>query len=568
MRTTFLSLLLTLLLGTISFADTPILKGESRFHSSRSRHGMVVAGEELAARAGLEVLREGGNAVDAAVTTAFALAVTLPRAGNLGGGGFMLIRSPKGQVYALDFREKAPAGATRDMFLDDQGKVDRQKASTGALCVGVPGTVAGLEEALSRHGTISLRRAVSPAERMAREGIPATPWLSEGLASVQSKLKDFPATAAAYYPAGEAPRIGEVFLQPDLAWSLRRLAEKGGADFYKGELAARILKCMDTYSGVITAADLNSYEPVWRRPLSGKFGDYRVYSMPPPSSGGVHLIQMLNVLEGREFKASRHNSAAELHFMAETMRRAYADRSRWLGDPDYFKVPLDWLLSPSYARELRSSIDEASATPSSQVRASRPPGWESPDTTHLSVVDKDGWAVSLTTTINFSYGSGLVAEGTGFLLNNEMDDFAAAPGQANAFGMLGGDANSIQPGKRPLSSMTPTIVERDGRLAAVLGAPGGSRIITSVYQVLVNALGYGFNAQTAVSMPRIHHQWFPDRLYYEHGVGPETLEGLRALGHKVELMPSMGHVMLILVRPDGSLEGGADPRRPASAQGH
>ncbi len=554
MRAKLSAVLILLLVGT-GWATPPILGGESRFHSTSAQHGMVVAGERWATEAGLQVLREGGNAVDAAVTTAFALAVTLPRAGNLGGGGFMLIRSPQGEVYALDFRETAPAGASRDMFLDANGQVDREKASVGALCVGVPGTVAGLEAALERFGTVPLSRTVGPAEKLAREGIEVTPWLSGGLGEVKSKLSRFPNTVQTFYPEGEAPQPGQIFRQPDLAWSLRQIGEGGSRAFYEGPIANRLVQCLEQHQGVMTARDLATYQPVWRTPVSGTFRGYQVYSMPPPSSGGVHLIQMLNMLENRQLTPPGHNSAAELHFLTETMRRAYADRSRWLGDPDFFEVPLEWLTSKKYAAQLIQQIAPAKATPSETVAPGTPVPAESPDTTHLSVVDEEGWAVSLTTTINFSYGSGLVAEGTGFLLNNEMDDFAAAPGEANAFGMLGGEANSIAAGKRPLSSMTPTIVEQDGKLKAVLGAPGGSRIITSVLQVFLNSLGYGFNAQTSVSMPRIHHQWFPDKLYYEHGVGPETLERLQSWGHDLELMPSMGHVMLILMTSEGRMEG-------------
>jgi gamma-glutamyltranspeptidase/glutathione hydrolase len=320
--------------------------------------------------------------------------------------------------------------------------------------------------------------------------------------------------------------------------------------------------------GLITEEDLRNYRPVWREPVRGTFRDYEVYSMPPPSSGGIHLIQMLNILEHDVFEVDMHNSAKDLHLLAEAMRSAYADRSKWLGDPDFVKIPQDWLVSEEYAQKLRQQIPGDRARKSSEVSPGEPSPYESPQTTHLCTVDKDGWAVSLTTTLNFSYGSGMVAPGTGVLLNNEMDDFSAAPGAPNAYGLIGGEANSIQPGKRPLSSMTPTIVTKDGKLVAVLGAPGGSRIITAVFQALLNRIGYGFNAQSSVALPRVHHQWFPDTLYYEQGISKDTRVALEALGHTLERIYAVGHVMLIWVRPDGQIEGGADPRRPASALGY
>ncbi|MCA9792398.1 MAG: gamma-glutamyltransferase [Candidatus Eremiobacteraeota bacterium] len=545
-----------------------IIEEKDRFYATEARHGMVLAGERKAAKAGLQVLEHGGNAVDAAVTTALALSVTLPRAGNLAGGGFMLIRDPQGQVYALDFREVAPRAATSDMYLKQDGSVDRDRATVGALAVGVPGTVAGLEAALQRFGTISFEHAVAPAETLARDGIIVTPWMQRGLAQAQAKLNRFESSRAVYLPNGAPPEAGTRFVQKELAQTLHRLGRAGPRDFYQGELAQRIVASIKRHGGLLTAQDLESYKAVWRQPVSGTFRGYTVYSMPPPSSGGVHLIQMLNILEGEHFTVEGYAGAAELHLLAEAMRSAYADRSRWLGDPDFTKVPVDWLTSKAYAAKLRAAIPDDRARKSSEVRPGQAPGYESPDTTHLSVIDDKGWAVSLTYTLNFSYGSCLVADGTGMLLNNEMDDFSAAPGKPNAYGLLGGEANSIEARKRPLSSMTPTLVQQDGKLVAALGAPGGSRIITAVFQVLLNNLVYGFNAQTSVSLPRIHHQWYPDQISFEFGLSPDTRERLQAMGHKLAPINAIGQVMLIRVRPDGVLEAGADPRRPAYAEGY
>ncbi|MGE0488304.1 MAG: gamma-glutamyltransferase [Vulcanimicrobiota bacterium] len=545
-----------------------IIEEKDRFYATEARHGMVLAGERKACEAGLQVLEHGGNAVDAAVATALALSVTLPRAGNLAGGGFMLIRDPQGQVYALDFREVAPRAATSDMYLKADGSVDRERATVGALAMGVPGTVAGLEAALDRFGTITFEHAAAPAESLARDGIIVTPWMHRGLTQAQAKLSRFESSRTIFLPGGAPPEVGTRFVQKDLAETLHRLGRAGPRDFYEGDLAQQLVGAVQSHGGLLTAQDLKEYKAVWREPVSATFRGYTVYSMPPPSSGGVHLIQMLNILEGEQFSVEGHAGAAELHLQAEAMRSAYADRSRWLGDPDFTKVPVEWLTSKAYAAKLRAAIPNDQARKSSEVRPGQAPGYESPDTTHLSVVDDKGWAVSLTYTLNFSYGSCLVADGTGMLLNNEMDDFSAAPGKPNAYGLLGGEANSIEPRKRPLSSMTPTLVQQDGRLVAALGAPGGSRIITAVFQVLLNNLVYGFNAQTSVSLPRIHHQWYPDQISFEFGLSPDTRDRLRAMGHQLAPINAIGQVMLIRVRPDGVLEAGADPRRPAYAEGY
>lgn len=559
------TILLVFLLLTGLATARPLMEEDNRFYAIEAEHGMVVGGEPHATQIGLEVLMSGGNAVDAAVATALALAVTLPRAGNLGGGGFMMIRDPQGQVYALDFREMAPAAAHRDMYLDGSGQVDRERATVGALAVGVPGSVAGLSEALERFGTRDMGELLQPSIRLAEQGFRISPWMSRGLRGRKARFEQFPASMKKFFPGGRQLQAHDLFQQPDLAKTLKRLAEEGPREFYEGRTADLLVAAVQSEGGLITKADLKGYKPVWRQPVVGSFRGHQVYSMPPPSSGGIHLIQMLNILEPVDFDVEAHNSAAHIHLWAEAMRSAYADRSKFLGDPDFVKVPVNWLTSKTYAEKIRKSIPLDRARKSEGVD---PGDRESTETTHLSVVDQHGYAVSLTTTLNFSYGNAMVAEGTGFLLNNEMDDFAAAPGQPNAFGLLGGEANAIAPGKRPLSSMTPTIVVKEDRLSAVLGAPGGSRIITSVLQALLNNLAYGFNAASSVSLPRIHHQWKPDILYYEQGISKDTREKLEAMGHKLERTQAIGHVMLIQVREDGTIEGGADPRRPAAAMGH
>lgn len=559
-------LFLCLLTGLV-WAQPPIPEeAPSRFQSTRAQHAMVASAEAHATRAGLEVMRRGGNAVDAAVTTAFVLAVTLPSAGNLGGGGFLLVRTKDGQIEALDFRETAPAATHRDFYLDAQGQVDRQRITLGYQSCGVPGTVAGMEAVLKRYGTISLSQAVEPARQLAADGMLVTRDLADDLARVQDELRKFPASAAIFLPGGKVPEVGDRLVQKDLAWSLEQIGQKGSAAFYHGEVGQRMIASIRKNGGVMTMADLAGYRALWRKPVEGTYRGFTVYAMPPPSSGGVHLVQMLNILEGYDLAALGHNSAATLHLLAEAMRSAYADRATWLGDPDFFKVPVDWLTSKGYAAELRQQIKPGVARKSSQVQAGKPPD-EPPQTTHFSVVDGQGMAVSLTYTLNFSYGSKAVAEGTGILLNDEMDDFSAAPGSPNGFGLVGGDANSVQPGKRPLSSMTPTILEKDDQLMAVIGSPGGSRIITAVLQAILNVIDFRLNAQSAVAAARVHHQWLPDELYFEEGISPDTLQLLSSYGHTTSPRNTFGHVQMIWRRPDGWWEGGTDPRRPGLVEG-
>jgi gamma-glutamyltranspeptidase / glutathione hydrolase len=386
---------------------------------------------------------------------------------------------------------------------------------------------------------------------------------------VREMLTRFPSSRQVFFPNGAALPTGSVWKQPDLAWSLQQVQQRGVDGFYRGALAQRLASSIQKHGGIMTTEDLADYKAIWRTPVSGTYRGYQIFSMPPPSSGGIHVIQALNVLEGYDVADAGHNSALNLHRLTETLRQCYADRSEWLGDPAYFKVPTEWLISKTYAQKIRSQIPERRARTSASVKPGTPVAVESPQTTHLCTMDENGWAVSLTYTLNFSYGSGLVADNTGILLNNEMEDFVAVPNQPNAFGLLGGKANAVEPGKRPLSSMTPTIVQRNGQLIAALGSPGGSRIITVVLQVLMNLIDYDLNSQTAVADPRIHHQWYPDQVEVEQGFSRDTLDLLRSWGHKVVQVDSLGHAMMIRRLPDGRLEVGADPRRTGGhASGH
>ncbi|MBT9588207.1 gamma-glutamyltransferase [bacterium] len=546
-------------------APTPVEQDRYRFPSVVAKKGMVVSAEPLATQAGLQVLKNGGNAVDAAVVTGLVMAVTLPRAGNIGGGGFMLIRSPKGEVFSLDFRERAPAASQENMLQDSEGNRDVDKATIGALCVGIPGTVAGFEMALKRYGTIPWNQAVEPARQLAQEGFVVPAWLTAEVERVRPGLSRFSDSRKVFFPSGRPLPTGLVWKQPDLARTLQAIQKQGSKGFYQGEVAERLVASIQRHGGIMTLADLKNYKPRWCDPVRGTYRGYDIYSMGPPSSGGVHLIQALNVLEGFPMGEAGLNSALNLHRQVETLRQCYADRSEWLGDPAFVKVPVEWLTSKEYAAKIRSQIPERKARSSSEVKPGQPLAYESTQTTHFCTVDKEGWAVSLTYTLNFSYGSGLVAEDTGVLLNNEMDDFSAAPGKPNGFGLVGGKANSIEPGKGPLSSMTPTVVQKQGQLVAVVGSPGGSRIITAVLQVILNLIDFDLNAQTAVCECRLHHQWLPDQVDLEQGFSPDTIALLKAWGHKVVNADSLGHVMLIRRREDGLFEGGADPRRTGGA---
>lgn len=543
-----------------------IIRYDSIHHPVIGQKGMVSSQRTLSSQIGAEILAQGGNAVDAAVATGISLAVTLPRAGNLGGGGFMLVYLAKTQqTIAIDYREMAPAAAHRDMFLDDQGNVDNRKARFSYHSSGVPGTVAGLAHALEKYGTMSWKEVVTPAIKLAEQGILVSYDLAENLKRRQKRLTANPATAAIFYKENGVPyEVGEVIVQTDLAWSLKQLAQHGPAAFYSGEIAQKIAKDMQANGGLITLADLANYTVVERAAISTNYRGYEVVSMPPPSSGGVHLIQMLNILEQFPLADLGHGSADSIHLLTETMKLAYADRSEYLGDPDHFDIPIKGLTSKAYAKQLAATIQLDQARPSQQIKPGDPNRYESPDTTHYSVMDQQGNAVSNTYTLNFSYGSGIVIPGTGILMNNEMDDFSSKPGVPNAFGLIGGQANAIAPTKRPLSSMTPTMIIKDQRPYVVIGSPGGSRIITTVLQVLINVIDHQMNIAAAVNAPRFHHQWLPDRLELEPGFSPDTLTLLQAKGQNLRVGRTMGSVQSIMFT-DGIFFGAADPRRPDAA---
>jgi len=553
--------------GAPGFAqDAAIYSDMDRVHPVWARSGMVASQEAVATQIGLDVLKRGGNAVDAAVAVGFALAVTLPEAGNLGGGGFMIVHmAGPGETTAIDYREKAPGRASRDMFLDAAGNADSERSRYSGLAVGVPGTVAGLALALERYGTLPLADVVAPAIRLAEEGVIVSPALSDSLKESAEELKRWPSAAKIFFkPDGGAYEPGERLVQRDLANSLRQIAEQGPDAVYKGDIGRLIAEQMARDGGLITVEDLAAYEAKLREPVRGTYRGHEVVSMPPPSSGGVHIVQILNILEGFPIGYLGAGSAETLHLMAEAMKLAYADRSEYLGDTDFVDVPVKGLTAKAYADELRARISANRATPSATIKPADPAPYESAETTHFSVVDKDGNAVANTYTINFSYGTGLVAEGTGILLNNEMDDFSAKPGVPNAYGLIGGDANAVEPGKRPLSSMSPTIVLKDGQVALVTGSPGGSRIITTVLQVIMNVIDHGMNAAEASHAPRIHHQWLPDEPRVEEGISPDTIRLLEAKGHTVTVQPVMGSTHSILRTPDGTLFGASDPRRPSA----
>ena len=553
-----------LLAPSMAHAFAPAaLTGSDRLFPVEADGGMVASREATATLVGVDVLEQGGNAVDAAVAVAFALAVTLPQAGNLGGGGFALIHHPADRsTHALDFREMAPAASHRDVFLKPDGTVDSERARYSHHAVGVPGSVAGYLDLLERFGTWPRERAMAPAIRLAEQGIVVSRILHRNIERRLERFRQWPATMAVIArPDGTALQPGDRFRQPDLAASLRQIAEQGAGAFYEGGIGDLIAAEMERHEGPVTRQDLAAYRTVWRAPVLGSYRGVGIASMPPPSSGGAHLVQMLNILEGWDLKALGHNSAATLHRLAETMRRAYADRSVHLGDPDFWDVPLDWLTSKAYGETLRAGIDLTRASPSADVQ----PGTQKPEgsnTTHLSVMDRDGGAVSMTTTLNFGFGTGIVASGTGIFLNNEMDDFSAKPGSPNAYGLIGGEANAVAPRKRPLSSMTPTLLLDDaGRAVGALGSPDGSRIITTVLQVILNLVDHGMNLAEATAAPRLHHQWQPDRIWVEEGMSADTLDLLRAMGHAVEERRAFGAAQSVLSAEDG-FRGVTDPRRP------
>ena len=560
---------LILILLTKPISSAPILEGE-RMHPAEGENGMVVTSHYLATQSALAVLKNGGNAIDAAVTAAFSLAVTQPRSGNIGGGGFMLISSEeKGSVVAIDYREKAPSKATVDMFLDADGNADSNRSRYSHLAAGVPGTVAGLALALEKFGTISLQQALAPAITLAEKGFIITPRFSKGLMEKERILTQWPAAKAIFYKQdGSYYKPGDRFFQQDLAMTLKRISEFGVKGFYEGKTAHLLVQEMKKHGGLITYEDLKNYSPVIREPVHSTYRGYDIYSMSPPSSGGIHIVQILNILEPLPITMWGHNSAKTLHYMAEAMKYAYADRSRYLGDIDFVPVPIAELTSKKYAQKILANIEENKATPSINISPGATVPFESEETTHFSIADKYGNAVANTYTINFSYGSGIIVEGAGFLLNNEMDDFSVKPGVPNAYGLIGGEANAIAPQKRMLSSMSPTIVKKGGKNFLVTGSPGGSRIISTTLQVIMNVIDHGLNIQSSVAAPRMHHQWLPDELRIEEGISPDTKGILEKMGHSVQQKASMGATQSILLTND-KMFGGADPRRSTSfAEGY
>lgn len=527
-----------------------------------AKQGMVVTEQALASQVGLDILKHGGNAVDAAVAVGFALAVVLPNAGNIGGGGFMVIHDSKsGKDIALDFRELAPEKATRDMYLDANGKVIPGKSLHTHLAVGVPGTVAGMDLALRKYGSMKWKEVIAPSIRLAEQGFEISPHLAELIDAGKNQLGQWPASRAIFFKDGRPMQAGERLIQKDLAASLRLIAEQGASAFYEGPIAKKIVAEMQQHQGLISTADMKNYKAVERIPVRGNYRGYEVVSMPPPSSGGVHIIEMLNMLEHFPLKEQGANSAQTLHQLSEVMKLAYADRSEFLGDPDYYKVPTKGLTSRAYADELVKKIQPDRATPSADIKPGKPQAYESDQTTHYSVADKFGNVVATTYTLNLNFGSGIVASGTGIVLNNEMDDFSVKAGVPNAFGLVGGDANAIQGWKRPLSSMSPTIVLKDGKPFLVTGSPGGSRIITTTLQIILNVIDHDMNVAEATVAPRVHQQWMPDQLRVEKGISADTLHLLEQKGQILKPAATLGKTETIQITEQG-FAGYSDTRSP------
>jgi len=553
-----ISLLLFILLPWSSI-QAEYLQGTGAMVSSRS---------DIASEVGSEIMARGGNAIDAAVATGFALAVTYPSAGNLGGGGFMVIYPANGDVVTLDYREKAPAAAHRDMFLDAEGNVDRDLAVNSRQSAGVPGSVAGLLEALEKYGTMTPAEVIAPAIRLAEEGFVLNNDLASQFRGNMNSFRRYPASMAVFTRDGTPYESGHLWRQPDLAKTLKAIAEQGRNGFYTGPVADFIVSDMVANNGLITHADLQNYEPVWREPVHGAYRGYDIWSMPAPSSGGVLLVQMLNMLEPYALNELGWGSKETLHLMIEAQRRAYADRAEFLGDPDFVEVPSAMLTSKAYALTRFSSFDPAQASLSENIAAGPWPE-ESPQTTHYSVMDNQGNGVSVTTTLNRSYGNKIVVPGAGFLLNNEMDDFSSKPDAPNSYGLIGREANEIQPGKRMLSSMTPTVVSKDGVPVLLTGSPGGSTIINTVFQVVLNFIDHGMSVEQAVASPRIHHQWLPDVVRYENGAMTEAVEAeLESMGHQgLNGSPfPIGDANSISYR-NGLIEGVSDPRNEGGVAG-
>ena len=528
----------------------------------------VITAHPLASKVGVDILKKGGNAIDAAIAVKFALAVVYPNAGNIGGGGFLVYRSKDGEKAALDFREKAPSLADKDMYLDSAGNPITRLSLDGHLAAGVPGTVAGMQEAHKKYGTLTWAELLAPAIELANNGFNITKRQATEFNSYQKRFKQY-STSSASIIRDQPWKKGDVFIQSQLGNTLNLIAENGRDGFYKGPVADDIVAEMKRGNGLISHEDLENYQAVWRKPIVGNYKNYTIISMPPSSSGGTALLALLQSVESYPLSQWGFQSDSTIRVMVEAERRIYADRATHLGDPDFYNVPTEFLTNKRLNQERMAKVNLEKATPSSEVNAAQFPGYESEETTHYSIVDKDGNAVSLTTTLNGSYGSGVWVDGAGFLLNNEMDDFSVKPGSPNIYGLLGGKANSIQPGKRMLSAMTPTIVEQDGKLKMAIGTPGGSTIITSVFQGILNVLEFGMSAQESVSAPRFHHQWQPDRIDVETGaISDDVRKSLKEDGYSINKRGAIGRMENIIIMPNGKRQAGADPRGDDTANGY
>ncbi len=559
------------LVSLLLLLGVPIFAAPVTNEPLRAPHAVVASVSEIASRVGADVMKKGGNAIDATVAVAFALQVVWPEAGNIGGGGFLVYRAANGKTEVIDYRERAPLAATRDMYLDSHGNVVKDLSTVGAKSAGVPGTVAGLVLAHKKWGRLKWSELVEPARELAANGFVVSEFLDRRLNTPENikRLSEFPESRRIYLRGGAGLKAGETFVQPELAKTLARI-QKDPSDFYKGATARMLIDEVKAGGGILTMQDLAEYAPTVRTPITGTYRGYEIVTMPPPSSGGVTLLQMLNMLETKDVAALGHNSVAEVHLLLEVERRAYADRARWLGDTDFVKVPTRGLLDKHYAAAHIAGFDPAHATPSASEGAGDPLPYESPQTTHFSIVDGQGNAVSNTYTLNDSFGSGVTVRGAGFLLNDEMDDFTSKPGVPNGYGLVQGEANAIAPRKRPLSSMTPAVVLKDGKLFLVIGSPGGGTIINAVLQVIVNVIDYGMNLQQAINAPRFHHQWLPDEIYHEPGSPSEALRAaLEGMGHHFRSKPeAIGDVHAVMVDPkSGERLGASDWRRGGKPAG-
>ena len=560
---------LTAVVLLVSCQNSPAKKQPDPEKGVLAPHAMVVSAKEEASQIGLAILKKGGNAFDAMIATELALAVAYPNAGNIGGGGFMVYRLGSGERGALDYREKAPAKAHRDMYLDKNGKVIADKSTLGALAVGVPGTIAGIFEVYKKFGSLPIGELIQPAIDLARKGVLITELQAN---SYMNKNVELIKQANNYVtPFENGWKAGERFKYEELAQTLERIRDNGSYEFYNGETAKRIVSYVQELGGILSLDDLKNYRAQWRKPITFTYKDYTISSMPLPSSGGICLAQILKSVEPYNIGQYPHNGEQYIQLLVEAERRAYADRAYYMGDADFVKVPTQQLLSPDYLKERMSSFSWDKASKSTEIAHGKIVGYESDETTHYSIVDRFGNAVAVTTTLNTNYGSKVYVKGGGFFLNNQMDDFSIKPGEPNTYGLVGSEKNAIAPNKRMLSSMSPTIIEKDGKLFMVIGTPGGSTIITSVLQCFLNVAEYGMTMQQSVSKPRFHHQWLPDDVMYEpKGFAPEVIAHLKAKGYKPreENFVIIGKVDAILVQPDGTLEGGADPRGDDTAVGY